>query len=88
MVSPVLTRSVHRARRCRFISSMLRNGRFQTSRIERSAECMSDQIQVLSGGVSMLAIAALCIAGQLRLGAGAGAGLSRVRCQSSAGVWL
>ena len=52
---------------------MLRNGRFQTSRIERSAKCRSDQIQVRSGGVSMIGIAApLHRSGQLRLGAGAG----------------
>ena len=38
MVSPAPTRSLHRASRCRFISSMLRNGRFQTSRIDRSAK--------------------------------------------------
>ena len=36
MVSPAPTRSLHLVSRCRFISSMLQNGRLQTSRIERN----------------------------------------------------
>ena len=89
MVSPAPTRSLHRASRCRFISSMLRNGRFQTSRIERSAKCRSGQIQVLAGGVAMIGIAvpriarASCVSAPATMPVSAGSSSRRSVSQGS-----
>ena len=64
MVSPVPTRERHCASSgvCRFISSIVWNRRFGTSRVERAGTWRSDEIHVRSGAVWMIGIAIRYIA--------------------------